>query len=251
MLYNFFLGHSASVLSDMLGRSVSELEAKTYILQEVLGLRDSGSYLTTDKDGNLFRLGFFLTNYNDVFWGKSPSLHIDFCDNVAALKRKMKATNSPFVTYYSNDNQTIYKNKKLNLCKKCLSIIRNNTAIVMTGRSFEEFILSIEEDEELKCTVPNKDGYAINWQQISKSYREYKQYTCENCHYKLNDLSHTDFVQTHHIIAYEKLNNKRSNLKCLCVKCHSEVDSYHKQNFSSIENQLLMMRFEEFKNQTR
>jgi hypothetical protein len=247
MLYNFFLGHSASVLSEMLGRSVSELDAKAYNLEEVLGSRDSASYTTTDKEGNLFRLGFFLTHYNDVHWKKSPSLHIDFCDNAVALRHKMKATNSPFVTYYSNDNQTVYKNKKLNLCKKCLAIIRSNTAIVMTGRSFEEFILSIQEDEELKCKVSNKDGYAIEWQQISKAFREYKGYTCENCDFKLQDLNYTDFIHTHHINAHEKMNNKRSNLKCLCVKCHSEVDDYHKQKFKTIENQLLLIRFEEYK----
>jgi 5-methylcytosine-specific restriction endonuclease McrA len=247
MLYNFFLGHTASVLSELLGHSVAELEANAYTLEEVLGTRDAGSYTTTDKEGNLFRLGFFLTHYNDVLWGKSPSLHIDFCDNVATLKHKMKATNSPYVTYYSNDSQTVYKNKKLKLCKKCLSIIRNNTAVAMTNRSFEEFILSIEEDDELKCKIPNKDGYAINWQQISKSFREYKEYTCEICKFKLNDVSHADFIHSHHINSYEKLNNKRSNLKCLCVKCHSEIDDYHKQKFSTIENQLLLMRFEQYK----
>jgi hypothetical protein len=39
-------------------------------------------------------------------------------------------------------------------------------------------------------------------------------------------------------------------LKCLCVKCHSEVDEYHKQQFSSIENKILLAEFEEYKFKT-
>ena len=117
----------------------------------------------------------------------------------------------------------------------------------MTGRSFDEFILTLEEDDNFKCTVTNKDGYVINWQQISKAFRETKNYKCEGCTYKLKDMQFSKFIQTHHIDSYNKLNNKRSNLKCLCVKCHSEVDDYHRNQFTSIENQLLLAEFEEYK----
>jgi chemotaxis protein CheY-P-specific phosphatase CheC len=247
MLYNFYIGHSASVLSKMLGRSVSDFEPESYNLSEIEDPDSSGFYSRKDKDGNLFRLGFYLTHYNTVFWDKSPALHIDFCDNAIELKHRMKATNTQMVTYYSKDNKTVYKNRRLSICKKCLKLLRNKTSIIVTGRSFEEFILTLEEDDTLKCTVANKDGYVINWQQISKAFRETKNYECERCFYKLNDLQFSKFIQTHHINAFDKSNNKRSNLKCLCVKCHSEVDDYHRKQFTSIENQLLLAEFEAHK----
>jgi hypothetical protein len=247
MLYNFFLGHSASVLGNILGRSVSDLEPESYNLSEIDDPDGDGLYYKKDKDGNLFRIGFYLTHYNNVFWGKSPSLHIDFCDNATELKHRMRATNSQIVTYYSNDNKIVYKNQRLNICKKCLTLLRNKTSIIVTGRSFDEFILTLEEEDNFKCTVPNKDGYVINWQQISKAFRETKNYKCESCSYKLNDMQFSKFIQTHHINSFDKLNNKRSNLKCLCVKCHSEVDDYHRKQFASIENQLLLAEFDEYK----
>lgn len=247
MVYNFYLGRLASTLSEMLGRSVSEFEPQTFSLHEIEGNSDKISYIKTDKDGNMQRLGFYMKYYKVRTWLKSPSLHIDFCDNRQQLNNQMRATNSQFVTYYSKEDGTKYENQRLKICKKCLNIVRERTSINIAGESWDEFLLSVEESEEFRCRVPNADGYAINWNQISAAYKRLKGYSCENCEFKLNDLHKTKFIQTHHIKSFEKLNNIRTNLKCLCVKCHSEVDNYHKQQFSTIENQILLSEFEEFK----
>ena len=82
---------------------------------------------------------------------------------------------------------------------------------------------------------------------LFKAFRETKNYKCENCSYKLPDMQFSKFIQTHHINSFDKLNNKRSNLKCLCVKCHSTVDDYHRKQFTSIEKQLVLAEFEEYK----
>lgn len=247
MFYNFFLGHTASLLSKLLRRSISELEPQSYVLSEIEEPNSEGFYYKKDKDGNLFRIGFYLTHYNNVFWGKSPSLHIDFCDNVINMKPWMRATNSQIVTYYSKDSRKVYKDQRLNICKKCLILLRNKTSIIVTGKTFDDFILTMEEDDNYKCKTSGKDGYIINWQQVSKAYRATMKYKCENCSYKLNDMQFSRFIQTHHIDSYDKLNNKRSNLKCLCVKCHSEVDDYHRKQFSSTEKQMLLAEFAELR----
>ena len=251
MIYNFFLGHTASTLSKLIGRSVSDFEPQTYPLHEVEGQSDAVSYVKTDSDGKFCRLGFYLRYYKNKYLilGKTPSLHIDFCDNIAELKHIMRATNSPVVTYYSKENGKAYPNQKLKVCQKCLSLLKEKTSMSITGKTFEDFILSVEENDETKCKVADMDGYALNWQQISRAYRETKNYTCEKCAFKLPNLSYLRFMQTHHIDSFAKLNNKRSNLKCLCVKCHSEVDDYHTQQFTTTENQLLLAEFEECKRQ--
>lgn len=246
MLYNFIVGYTASFLSKLIGRSVSDLESESYNLTELSGQDENGYYYNKDNEGNLCRIGFYLTRYNNELWNRSPSLHLELCDNLKELKHLMRATNSQYVTYYSKDNLKTYKNQRLSICKKCLKLLKNKTSILMTGTSFNEFILTLEENEELKCKIHNKDGYSINWPQISKAFREIKEYTCEVCFYKLENLEFTRFFQTHHIDSYNKMNNKRNNLKCLCVKCHSEVDDYHRTQFQSIENQLLLSEFEAF-----
>jgi hypothetical protein len=64
----------------------------------------------------------------------------------------------------------------------------------------------------------------------------------------MSEQKYSKFWQTHHIKGNEKLNNKRINLKCLCIKCHSEVDEYHKHQFKSIENLLSLKQFETYCN---
>ena len=41
----------------------------------------------------------------------------------------------------------------------------------------------------------------------------------------------------------DKLDNRESNLECLCIKCHSEVDDTHRRNFSSLAKQGLIQEF--------
>lgn len=249
MIYNFFLGHTASALSNLIGRSISDFEPQTYPLHEVEGESDAVSYIKTDEEGKFYRLGFFLLYYKNKFLigGTTPALHIDFCENAVKLKNIMKATNSPVVTYYSKENGKAYPNQKLKICQKCLTLLKEKTSMSITGKTFEDFILSVEENDETKCKVADMDGYALNWQQISRAYRETRNYTCEKCAFRLPNLSQSRFMQTHHIDSFSKLNNKRVNLKCLCIKCHSEVDDYHRKQFMTIENQLLLAEFEEYK----
>jgi hypothetical protein len=249
MLYNFYSGHTASFLSNILDWSLPELQPVKIELSRVEGNKDDATYLYSDKNGNQLRLGLYLEFYKSRFLGlgKKPSLHIDICETVQSIRHNLIATSSQYVTYYSRESGTKYENEKLKICKRCLRSVMSRTSIHITGNSFEELILSIEEDEDYKCKVANEDGYAINWQQISRAYRESKGFCCESCGYKLRDLQYSKYIQTHHINPFEKMNNRRENLKALCVKCHSEVDDYHKYKFSTLENQILLNDFEEFK----
>lgn len=40
-----------------------------------------------------------------------------------------------------------------------------------------------------------------------------------------------------------KLDNRESNLECLCIKCHSEVDYTHRRNFNTLAQQGLIQEF--------
>lgn len=64
-------------------------------------------------------------------------------------------------------------------------------------------------------TVPDNE-YPHNWPEISKKYRSYKNWTCENCGKDCS--SQTKNLHCHHI--GPKYDNNWSSLKALCKDCH-------------------------------
>ena len=118
----------------------------------------------------------------------------------------------------------IYSDQKLKLCNNCKKII---TGIDDTEDFFET--LDTEENENTGSEI-DIFGYDKNWQKISKTYRKNRDYTCESCRIKPASNFDKRFWHTHHKDG-NKINNKQSNLECLCVLCHSYKNLTHIENF--------------------
>ena len=89
-------------------------------------------------------------------------------------------------------------------------------------------------------------GRPLDWDSISKEYRQEQNYTCENCGFggeMLESRKDREFIHTDHIVAWELANMRRNNLKCLCILCHSQKDEVHKTNFSKPGMQKRIQRF--------
>ena len=100
---------------------------------------------------------------------------------------------------------------------------------------------SVEENMLSDAEVNTLNGYTKNWPEISTAYRVKHNYTCEKCGIQVSPLE-TEFMQVHHINK-NKIDNRESNLQCLCIKCHSEVDQTHIHNFSKPNQRLLIKLF--------
>lgn len=72
---------------------------------------------------------------------------------------------------------------------------------------------------------------------------DYNNYTCDICGVQVNQLE-SEFMHVHHING-NKVDNRQSNLQCLCIKCHSEVNAMHVRNFSTKSTQYLIRLFSE------
>ena len=87
-------------------------------------------------------------------------------------------------------------------------------------------------------------GYVKDWEQISRRYREYHNYTCERCGLQITNPWDRQFMQVHHRNGI-KTDNNGKNLECLCIRCHANVDDVHRKNFSKGDNFFRLNDFNE------
>ena len=131
---------------------------------------------------------------------------------------------------------------ELPICKYCVAQIREYGD--MTSSDFVELLRQARGAEE-QPEVQEVDifGYTRDWDNISRAYRESHNYTCEQCGLHIDDMYYRQYMHCHHIDG-NKLNNRESNLKCLCLRCHSRVDENHRHNLTTGANRFSYEDFE-------
>lgn len=246
--YDFRTGVSARYFSSLVSVNYNlQLEEFTVPISE-LDLDEIG-YYKVNKTNGLVRLGIFLPiyNYDRINYVDSPALHVYKCKNTEDLSYRMKVTNHQHNTFQSKELK-IQIQKDLRICKECISNLRSDFRLRM-GNSFNEYILALEENKRTKQTVVDEDGYIINWRQVSECFRDLSQWKCSRCGFKAKAKEERKYIHSHHRNG-NKLENQKSNLECLCVECHSNVDDHHRKMFQTY-NLHLLEEFKQFKNQLR
>jgi len=223
-------------------------------------------------------VGFlYLQDYKLDEYGP-PKYHLCNCTTIQDFKLKGFFSNYR----WANTKDVTVKNRvtgeevhfdHLDLCKNCISLIKKvaGHATFQTSEEFVDFVrnrvygnepadsedifdeegeTAIAKDIKNQLGLADTDfgaeydifGYIHGWEQISKAYREKRDYTCEHCGIHIEDPFDRRFIHVHHKDG-NKANNSESNLECLCIDCHSHVDAHHEQNFSSGANSILLKAF--------
>jgi ribosomal protein L40E len=75
--------------------------------------------------------------------------------------------------------------------------------------------------------------YAVDFHETSRRYRAENGWICENehCWVDLSDPSYRRYLHTHHINA-QKYDDRRENLKALCIRCHAEEPMHEHLKYS-------------------
>lgn len=211
---------------------------------------DTDGIFIIGEDGVRRQVFLYKRAYNMERFGK-PRFHICKCQTIEEFMNssgeipeyRRANTRAVMVLDRSNGNQDT-KVEDLPLCKYCAQLI-GSVARNMDSAAFVELLKKAnpadEERPQGNINVNTRTGYTEDWQEVSQRFRERHHYTCERCGVQVSQFE-TEYMQVHHRNG-DKTNNSDSNLECLCIKCHSEVDPTHVRNFSTRQQQMLIRFF--------
>ncbi len=186
----------------------------------------------------------FNTNYS------LPKFHFYQCSTLNRMQREKRferyVVTQRKTGYFLMDRKDGYNSyshnteERLDVCGNCLNWYNRNyrkrytvTTFDIVG-FFEHFTKSpITRTPTYTDKNAPVSGYTENWDLISRQHKEQCGYVCQQCGI---DLSlHKNLMQTHHANGV-KSDNSPSNLKVLCIECHSEQPSHgHMKSSASRE----------------
>ena len=141
-----------------------------------------------------------------------------------------------------DDNRVVYKseNQTLYVCRNCLDTLSSLTVKNYQVGSFKPQEIFdapvsplIGTGFDLEChAVPNI--YTRDWREIAQKAKEQVNWQCEQC--ALNLSEGRRYLHCHHIDS-NRVNNRSSNLRVLCVGCHAnEPGHQHIKNSADYQN---------------
>ena len=191
---------------------------------------DEGIFLKT-PEGDKQQIFLYKRDYH-LDYGKPPKYHVCKCQVIkdfmarGTFRLEYRRANTESVLVRDMDNN--YREhmiSNLPLCKFCEAILSKYANI-----NSSDFVKILQEAKKEETTDVDMFGYTWDWEKISEAYREKKNYICEKCKIEVEPLDRF-YIHVHHKDK-DKTNNNESNLRCLCIRCHSRVDATHRKNFS-------------------
>jgi len=254
--FESFLEEVQKITSNKLNeaKKILEVEGKDIDTISDIFISDNSELFDILPDGTLVKVNLYIATKNIDRYSLNTlsskdlyKYHIYRCSTISKMfqsgrKHRYKINNrddGTFFFLFNDYNRRILKEEKyqkLDICKNCLHKFLNRYAsdydvenfnlenFHKQNYSFFDFDTSkLEKGED---AIPNE--YTKKWREISTQFKTKKDYTCEACGWRPNNLYQKRFIHTHHQNG-DKTNNMKENLKVLCIKCHANIDSYHTQ----------------------
>ena len=208
---------------------------------------DDGIFVTTE--GVKRQIFLYKRDYHLELYGK-PRFHIRKCQTIQAfmdtagtIPQYRRANTDTVWVHDIDDGMEDKEITSLPLCKYCLKMVQDAFPS-MTTADFVELLKNAEDAEPEGDIEVDIFGYTKDWETISRGFRELHDYTCECCGLHITNPYDQHFIHVHHRNG-RKIDNRPSNLKCLCLRCHSEVDDNHRNRLTgSGANRIIFEEFE-------
>jgi hypothetical protein len=198
-----------------------------------------------------------------------PRFHISTCDTLVKMWKRKRAERyvihhregNMFQVNIIRDGKTDVRHEKLDVCRNCLTNLNWNNyceekplrnqivaefSIAKFFEAFPKSLMSVKPTYDAD-NAPLND-YTTGWNKISKEAKIKAGYRCTNnsCGVSLTE-NHSQYLHVHHIDG-QKSNNKKYNLKVLCVRCHANEPS-HGHMKSGQDYQKFIAMYDEIKAQ--
>ncbi|QUM81403.1 HNH endonuclease [Moritella sp. 5] len=182
--------------------------------------------------------------------------HISDCSTLQGMRRQGRydryvvtnnITGEFKVSGYNYHNSASVEGlAKLSVCKNCLTKLnyRNYTNFTEKNKVFSEFSMesffstysSYFPHMPTTKSGERDNAYTDDWTTVSAKYKYSKEYNCESCDVHLRNHKH--LLHTHHINGV-KSENRLTNLKALCIDCHSKQAKHGHMNVSHGDRKLI------------
>ena len=208
---------------------------------------DDGIFVTTE--GVKRQIFLYKRDYHLELYGK-PRFHIRKCQTIQAfmdtagtIPQYRRANTDTVWVHDIDDGMEDKEITSLPLCKYCLKMVQYAFPS-MTTADFVELLKNAEDAEAEGDIEVDIFGYTKDWETKSRGFRELHNYTCECCGLHITNPYDQHFIHVHHRNG-RKIDNRFSNLQCLCLRCHSEVDDNHRNRLTeSSANRIIFKEFE-------
>ncbi len=184
----------------------------------------------TDRHGEIRPVYLFM--YRPVYatyQGKvSIKYHVFHCERIKEEMQKNELqyyarTETNIVTISPRRESGTFNDIELQICGYCNKMLNRTISDLKLEFKYELEKHKIKDEKNIY-------GYSMEWKRLSREYRQRFNYTCEKCETYVLANEDKKYIHTHHIDS-DKSNNDKSNLMCLCIVCHSNVDDIHKKRF--------------------